>query len=165
MSKKAEILEGLGGLAPALRRYARALGAGVSAGLADEWVQGALQGVGARLRARDAQPADLPDIRIEAYAALTARAGKRLGQTPRPAAPHHPPIVLGLSELSFDDRAALLLVSLEGMGYDAAARVLGVSREGLLTRLAFARAALSAESLLPAEPGARRAASHLRVVK
>lgn len=165
MSKKAEILEGLGGLAPALRRYARALAAGAGGGLADEWVQSALQGVGARIRSRELRPADLAETRLEAYATLTAIAGKRRNRSRAGAAPQHPPIVQGLAELDFDQRAALLLVSLEGMGYDVAARVLGISREGLLERVMRARAALGAETLTPAEPGARRAATHLRVVK
>jgi DNA-directed RNA polymerase specialized sigma24 family protein len=165
MSRKAEILEGLGGMAPALRRYARALAAGAAAGLADEMVQSALQGVGARIRDREFRPADLAEARIEAYTALTALAGKRLARASRPTALNQPPIVQGLAELAFDERAALLLVSLEGFGYDAAARVLGASHETLLARLMRARAALAVEGLLPAEPGARRAATHLRVVK
>jgi DNA-directed RNA polymerase specialized sigma24 family protein len=165
MSRKAEILEGLGGMAPALRRYARALVAGAAASLADELVQNALQGVGARIRNREFRPADLAEARVEAYAALTALAAKRLARAPRSAAAHHPPIVHGLAELEFDERAALLLVSLEGFGYDAAARASGASREALLARLTRARAALGVERLLAAEPGARRAATHLRVVK
>jgi DNA-directed RNA polymerase specialized sigma24 family protein len=165
MSRKAEILEGLGGMAPALRRYARALAAGASAGLADDMVQSALQGLGARIRDRELRPADLAEARIEAYAALTVLAGKRLARASRLAASHHPPVVQGLAELPFDERAALLLVSLEGLGYDAAARVLGASHEALLARLMRARATLAVEGLLPAEPGARRAATHLRVVK
>lgn len=165
MSKKAEILEGLGGLVPALRRYARALAAGAGGGLADEWVQSALQSVGARIRARELQPADLAQTRIEAYAAVTVFAGKRLTRSIRSTAPHHPPVVQGLAGLGFEERAALLLVSLEGLGYDAAARVVGTSRETLVERLMRARSALGAEVLSPAEPGARRAGAHLRVVK
>lgn len=151
-------------MAPALRRYARALAAGASPSLADDLVQSALQGVGTRIRNRELRPADLAEARVEAYAVLTALAAKRFARS-RPAAPHHPPIVQGLAELEFDQRAALLLVSLEGLGYDAAAHVLGASRETLLARLMRARAALGVERLLPAEPGARRAATHLRVVK
>jgi len=165
MSKKAEILEGLGGLAPALRRYARALCAGAGGALADEIVQSALQSLGARIRARELRPADHAEARIEAYVALTTVAAKRLGQPPRPATPRQPPVVQGLAELAFDERAALLLVSLEGFGYDAAARVLGTTRETLLTRLMRARGQLGVENLVAAEPGARRAGAHLRVVK
>jgi RNA polymerase sigma-70 factor (ECF subfamily) len=165
MSRKAEILEGLGGIVPALRRYSRALAAGAGHALADDLVQGALQGVGARIRAKELRPADLAEARIEAYAALTAMAAKRLGPATRPAAPRQPPIVHALAELPFDDRAALLLVSLEGLGYDAAARILATSREALLTRLMRARAALALDGLHSPDAGARRPVSHLRVVK
>jgi RNA polymerase sigma-70 factor (ECF subfamily) len=166
MGKKAEILEGLGGTAPALRRYARALCAGAGHALSDDLVQSALQSVGARIRAKELRPADLAEARVEAYGALTALAAKRLADAPRPA-PRHPPIIHGLADLAFDDRAALLLVSLEGFGYDAAARIVGVARETLLARLMRARATLGVESLrlASAEGGARRAASHLRIVK
>lgn len=166
MGKKAEILERLGGIAPALRRYSRALCAGAGHTLSDELVQSALQSVGARIRARELRPADLQEARLEAYAALTASAAKRLTEASRPT-PRHPPIVHGLAELSLDDRAALLLVSLEGMGYDAAARILGIQREALLSRLMRARTGLGVVGLPPAdaESGARRAASHLRIVK
>ncbi len=166
MSRKAGILEGLGEVVPALRRYARALCAGAGPALSDELVQGALQSVGARVRARELRPADVEEARIEAYAALTAMATKRLSHAPR-SGPRHPPIVQGLAELSVDDRVALLLVSLEGFGYDAAARIAGAPRETLLARLMRARAALAVDALQApgAETGPRRAASHLRVVK
>ncbi|WP_363350237.1 sigma factor-like helix-turn-helix DNA-binding protein [Methylocystis echinoides] len=166
MSRKAGILEGLGGVVPALRRYARALCAGAGQALSDELVQSALQSVGARIRARELRPADLDEARVEAYAALTAMATKRLAAAPR-TAPRQPPIVQGLAELSLDDRAALLLVALEGFGYDAAARIVGAPRETLLARLTRARAALAADGLRPpsVDTGARRAAAHLRVVK
>lgn len=166
MVKKAEILEGLGGIAPALRRYARALCAGAGQAASDELVQSALQSVAARIRAKELKPADFADARIEAYAALTVMAAKRLMEASRPA-PRHPPVVHGLAELAFEDRAALLLVSLEGFGYGAAARIVGATRETLLARLMRARAALRVEALLQAAgpEGARRAAAHLRVVK
>lgn len=165
MGKKAEILEGLGGIAPALRRYSRALCAGAGHALSDEFVQSALQSVGARIRARELRPADLAEARIEAYVALTALAAKRLVGAARPA-PRHPPVVHGLAELSFDDRAALLLVSLEGFGYADAARIAGAPKEKLLARLMRGRAALAVESARPAGvDGARRAAAHLRIVK
>lgn len=167
MGKKAEILEGLGGVAPALRRYSRALCAGAGQALSDELVQSALQSVGARIRAKELRPVDLAEARLEAYIALTAIAARRLVDAPRPA-PRHPPIVHGLADLSFEDRAALLLVSLEGFGYAAAARIVGAPRETLLARLIRARAALGVEGLRPigAEgAAARRLAPHLRVVK
>jgi hypothetical protein len=166
MGKRAEILEGLGGAAPGLRRYARALCAGAGSAVSDELVQNALQNVGSRIRAKHCRPADVAEAQAEAYGELTALAAKRLAQAPRPA-PRHPLIVHGLAKLSFEDRAALLLVSLEGFGYDAAARIVGAPRETLLARLMRARAALGTEGLRPAsaEGGARRATSHLRVVK
>lgn len=166
MGKKEEILEALSGTAPALRRYARALCAGAGSALSDDLVQSALQSVGARIRAREIRPGGLTEARIEAYGALTALAAKRLANAPRPA-PRQPPIVHGLADLAFDDRAALLLVSLEGFGYEAAARVVGAPRETLLARLMRARSTLGAEGLRPtgAETGARRSASHLRIVK
>ncbi|WP_424360864.1 sigma factor-like helix-turn-helix DNA-binding protein [Methylocystis parvus] len=166
MGKKADILEGLGGIAPALRRYSRALCAGAGHALSDELVQSALQSVAARIRAKELKPADPAEARIEAYVALTAMAAKRLVDAGRPA-PRHPPVVHGLAELPFEDRAALLLVSLEGFGYEAAARIVGAPRETLLARLMRARAALRVESLRPAAgaEGVRRVAAHLRVVK
>jgi predicted DNA-binding protein (UPF0251 family) len=164
MGRVTEILDGLSGATPALRRYSRALCAGAGHALSDELVQNALQGLGGRIRAKDLRPADLAEARIEAYAALTALAVKRLANAPRPA-PRHPPIVHGLAELNFDERAALLLVSLEGFGYETAARIVGVPRETLLSRLMRARAALGAEGLRPASADARRVSTHLRVVK
>ncbi|CAJ0881639.1 hypothetical protein AMST5_03264 [freshwater sediment metagenome] len=164
MSRKAEILEGLGGIVPALRRYSRALCAGAGHALSDELVQSALQSVGARIRAKELRPADFAEARIEAYAALTAMAAKRLANASRPA-PRHPTIVHSLAELAFDDRSALLLVSLEGFGYDAAARIAATPRETLLARLMRARAALAADGLQAPDAGARRAAAHLRIVK
>lgn len=167
MGRSADIIAGLGGATPALRRYARALCAGAGPAVADDLVQSALQSVGARMRAKELKPADLAEARIEAYATLVALAQRKLANAPRPA-PRHPPIVHGLADLSFDDRAVLLLVSLEGYGYDASARIVGASREAALARLMRARAGLGAEGLRPiassAESG-RRGASHLRVVK
>lgn len=165
-SKKAGILEGLGDAAPALRRYSRALCAGAGHALSDELVQNALQSVGARVRAREFKPADGEEARLEAYAALTAMAAKRLIDTPRPA-PQRPPIVHALAELTFEERAALLLVSLEGFDYEAAARIVGAPRETLLGRLMRARARLPVQShAQAAETGGRRvSATHLRVVK
>jgi RNA polymerase sigma-70 factor (ECF subfamily) len=166
MGRRSDIIAGLGGATPALRRYARALCAGAGQAVADDLLQSALQAVGARIRARDLRPADLAEARIETYATLVALAGKKLTNPPGPAS-RHPPIVHGLASLGFDERAVLLLVSLEGFGYDAAARIVGASRETALARLMRARAALGAEGLRPVAPleGGRRAAAHLRVVK
>jgi RNA polymerase sigma-70 factor (ECF subfamily) len=166
MGRRADIIAGLGGATPALRRYARALCAGAGQAIADDLVQSALQSVGARIRSRELRPADLAEARIETYAALVGLAEKKLANAPGPAS-RHPPIVHGLAGLGFDERAVLLLVSLEGFGYDAAARIVGATRETALARLMRARAALGVEGLRPVAllEGARRAASHLRVVK
>jgi RNA polymerase sigma-70 factor (ECF subfamily) len=166
MGRRADIIAGLGGATPALRRYARALCAGAGPAIADDLVQSALQSVGARIRARELRPADLAEARIEAYAALVGLAQKKLANAPGPAS-RHPPVVHGLASLCFDERAMLLLVSLEGFGYDASARIVGANRETALAQLMRARGALGAEGLRPVAPleGGRRAASHLRVVK
>lgn len=169
MGKRAdEILEQLGGATPAMRRYARALCAGAGSAVADDLVQNALQSVGARMRARELRPADAAEARLEAYGALTALAARKLPEASRPAS-RQPPIVHGLAGLAFDDRAVLLLVSLEAFGYDAVARIVGASREAVLARLRRARAALATDEdprlTAPAEGGARRAAAHLRIVK
>lgn len=166
MGRRADIVAELGGATPALRRYARALCAGAGPAIADDLVQSALQSVGARIRARELRPADLAEARIEAYAALVGLAQKKLANAPGPAA-RHPPVVHGLASLCFDERAMLLLVSLEGFGYDASARIVGATRETALARLMRARGALGADGLRPVAPleGGRRAASHLRVVK
>ncbi|MGJ0453993.1 MAG: RNA polymerase subunit sigma-70 [Methylocystis sp.] len=166
MGRRADIIAGLGGATPALRRYARALCAGAGPAIADDLVQSALQSVGARIRARELRPADLAEARIEAYAALVGLAQKKLANAPGPAS-RHPPVVHGLASLCFDERAMLLLVSLEGFGYEASARIVGATRETALARLMRARGALGAEGLRPVAPleGGRRAASHLRVVK
>ncbi len=126
MGRRADIIAGLGGATPALRRYARALCAGAGQAIADDLLQSALQSVGARIRARDLRPADLAEARIETYATLVALAEKKLANPPGPAS-RHPPIVHGLASLGFDERAVLLLVSLEGFGYDAAARIVGAN--------------------------------------
>jgi RNA polymerase sigma-70 factor (ECF subfamily) len=168
MGKRSEILEGLTATIPAVRRYARALCAGAGASLADEMVQNALQSVGARIRARELRPADVAEARREVYAAVTAIASRKLAAAPRPA-PRHPPIVHGLAALGFDERAVLLLVSLEGFGYDATGRIVGAPRDTALARLIRARAAIGADGQRPAAAAsdgrARRTASHLRLVK
>jgi hypothetical protein len=164
MGKRTEILEGLSGATPALRRYSRALCVGAGQTVSDELVQNALQSVAARIRARELRPADFQEARIETYGALTVLAAKRLADAARPGS-GRPPIVHDLAELPFDERAALLLISLEGFGYEAAARVVGATQETLLVRLKRARAALGVENPRTADSGARRSATHLRVVK
>jgi RNA polymerase sigma-70 factor (ECF subfamily) len=170
MGKREDFLQALDAATPALRRYARALCAGAGAGpaAADDLVQAALERAGARIRAKDMRPANDGEARFSAYAALTELAGRELrGAAPARPSPRLPAIVHGLADLPFDERAALLLVALEGFGYDDAARVTGASREATLARLMRARAALAGLELRPLAPsdGARRAPAHLRVVK
>jgi RNA polymerase sigma-70 factor (ECF subfamily) len=67
---------------------------------------------------------------------------------PTPAAPsqetavHAGDVVAGLNRLPDDQRAAILLIALEGMSYDEAARVLGIPIGTLRSRLWRGRAAL-----------------------
>ncbi len=169
MNKKADVFDALDAAAPTLRRYARALCAGAGAAFADDCVQNALQGLAGRIRDRELSVANAEEARLEAYAALTALAGRRSAAAPPPG-PRHPPIVHGLAALAFEDRAVLLLVSLEGYSYEAVARIIGVSRETALLRLRRARAALSVAgekggSSHHADIEARRAVAHLRIVK
>lgn len=163
MGGNVEIFEALSEATPAFRRYARALGAGAAAAVTDGVVQSALQSVGARIHARELRPIGPEEARLEAYVALTAIAARKLADAPGPG-PRHPPIVHGLAGLSFEERAMLLLVSLEGFGYEAAARIVGAPRETALTRLRRARAAL-AGGASSGEAGARPGAAHLRIVK
>jgi len=170
MGKREDILQALDAATPALRRYSRALSAGAGASVADDFVQVTLELVGNRVRARQLRGDDADDLRFAAYSALTDVAGRELrsGAAAAPSA-RHPAIVHGLAGLPFDDRAVLLLVSLEGFGYDAVARIVGVTRETALARLMRARASLGRVDLRPSGPsdGARRSGQHphLRVVK
>ena len=66
MSNYADILSELSEATPFFRRYARALGAGVGLVVADGLVHSALQGLGARLRAREVTPNDAEAARVEA---------------------------------------------------------------------------------------------------
>ena len=71
MRLNSEILAALSEATPGLRRYARAIGAGAAAAVADGLVQSALQSVGARLYARELRPAGPEEARLESYIALT----------------------------------------------------------------------------------------------
>jgi len=170
MRVNSEILAALSEATPGLRRYARALGAGAAAAVADGLVQSALQSVGARLFARELRPAGPEEARLEAYIALTALAARKKLDAPPPG-PRHPAIVHGLAALPFEERAVLLLISLEGFGYDAVARIVGAPRENVLTWLRRARRALAGD-VAAAEttetvdaPRSHPQAPHLRVVK
>ena len=167
MINYADILAELSEATPVFRRYARALGAGVGLVVADGLVHSALQGLGARLRAREVTPNDAEAARIEAYKAITSLAAHKYQVASGPG-PRHPPIVHGLAALDFTDRAVLLLVSLEGFGYDAAADIAGISRETVFMRLQRARALLAnwtANSGGIPQVSAARSSAHLRVVK
>jgi RNA polymerase sigma-70 factor (ECF subfamily) len=147
MSNYADILAELSEATPVFRRYARALGAGVGLVVADGLVHSALQGLGARLRAREVTPNDAEAARIEAYKAITSLAAHKYQVASGPG-PRHPPIVHGLAALDFTDRAVLLLVSLEGFGYAVAADIAGISRETVFMRLQRARLASELDSQL-----------------
>jgi hypothetical protein len=167
MRVNSEILAALSEATPGLRRYARALAPGAAAAVADGLVQSALQSVGARLFARELRPAGPEEARLEGYIALTALAARKDNDLPAPG-PRHPGIVHGLADLSFEERAVLLLISLEGFGYDAVARIVGAPRENVLAWLRRARRTLSGEA--PATEPADMSrpypqAPHLRIVK
>jgi DNA-directed RNA polymerase specialized sigma24 family protein len=167
MRVNSEILAALSEATPGLRRYARALGAGAAAAVADGLVQKALQSVGARLFARELRPAGPEEARLEAYIALTALAARKPFDAPPPG-PRHPAIIHGLKGLPFEERAVLLLISLEGFGYDAVARIVGAPRENVLTWLRRARRSLSGDVEAAEAVDAPRhhpQAPHLRIVK
>jgi hypothetical protein len=167
MRVNSEILAALTEATPGLRRYARALSAGAAAAVADGQVQSALQSVGARLFAHELRPAGPEEARLEAYIALTALAARKKLDAPPPG-PRHPAIVHGLAALPFEERAVLLLISLEGFGYDAVTRIVGAPREDVLNWLRRARRALAGD--VPAAeiadaPRPHPQAPHLRIVK
>lgn len=157
MGKQELMLRELDAVTPALRRFARALCAGVTPGIADDLVLEVLQRLGAQIRAKQLAPADAQETGRLAYGALTEAAERkqRAASHSRPS-PGAPAILRGVGELPFDERAILLLVALEGLGYDAAAQSLGIAKETAVARLMRARAALGGQEMRPA---------HLRVVK
>ena len=91
---------------------------------------------------------------------VTALAARKLVDAPPPG-PRHPAIVHGLAALPFEERAVLLLISLEGFGYDATARIVGAPRESVLAWLRRARQALASDAGAPAE-GSRASADRDR---
>ena len=167
MRLNSEILAALSEATPGLRRYARAIGAGAAAAVADGLVQSALQSVGARLYARELRPAGPEEARLEGYIALTALAARKCLDAPPPG-PRHPPIAHGLAALPFEERAVLLLISLEGFGYDAVARIVGAPRENVMEWLRRARRSLSGDvpvTQAAETPRPHPQAPHLRIVK
>ncbi len=168
MAQKEDLFSQIEAVTPALRRYARGLCAGAGAAVADDLVQTAIERAATQIHAKELRAGDGEAARLCAYYALTALARERLrGAGAMRPSPRQLPIVQGLADLPFDERACLLLVALEGLSYDAAARAAGAPREVLVTRLMRARAALAPLDLRPQAPsdGARRAGGHLRVVK
>jgi RNA polymerase sigma-70 factor (ECF subfamily) len=149
-----------------LRRYARGICAGATEE-ADALVEIALARVASRLHGFDMRESQSGETRVAAYRALTDVA-RRKGDIAPNVSRHHvaPGIMDALAELPFEERAALLLVSLEGLSYDDAARATGSTREATLERVMRARDFLSHLDLCPVT-GARRASGHghLRVVK
>lgn len=151
---------------PALRRYARALCVTAGAIAADDLVQSAIDNAALGIRERRLREGGA--ARLCAYQALTAAAREELAGSESPKlSARHPAIAQGLASLPFEERAAILLVALEGFSYDVAAEIAATRREALVARLMRARAALSMLDLRPPAPsdGQRRAGSHLRLVK
>jgi len=158
MGKQDAILAELDAAAPALRRYARALCVGAPPAFADDAALDALQRVAERIRNSEERPVDAAAVRRLAYAETTRTATRKLRANPAARIGlSSVPVLRGLAELPAEERAVLLLVTLEGLGYDEAAATLGVARETAIARLMRARAALGALESRPA--------AHLRVVK
>ncbi len=166
MGQREDLFLGVEAATPALRRYARALGVGAGAAAADDMVQTAIDGVASRIRARELRETEA--ARDAAYQIVTSLAREsRAGFSElRSASPRQSALTHALGELPFDERAALLLVVVEGLSYEVVARILNAPSEAVVMWLKRARAALSPIDLHPPAPcdGARRAA-HLRVVK
>lgn len=150
----------LADLIPRLRRYARALLADPAA--ADELVRQTLVRAASEL---DIEPpsADLRGWVFALMHAIYARDMRAMhaddaeepGAEPAPAGPLMGPLQLrdlerALAQLPPEQRAVLLLVTLEGMGYEEVARLLGISVGTVIARLARARRKLRA--LLLAAP-------------
>ncbi|MDE3121950.1 MAG: sigma-70 family RNA polymerase sigma factor [Paracoccaceae bacterium] len=149
-----DILDEIETAIPALRRYAHALERDRDA--ADDLVQDTLERAlsrRAQWRGEGSVRAWLFGILQNRYRDTLRRAGPRLvtveDLATEPARPGAQEGQMALREvhdamgrLPADQRAALLLVALEGMSFDEAARVLGLPRGTLMSRLARARAAL-----------------------
>lgn len=167
MGQKEDLFLHLEAATPALRRYARALCVCMGAAAADDLVQTAIDRVASRIRARELRCAEA--ARVAAYQLLTALAREKLSGHPEPGVPaRRSALVRGLADLPFEERAALLLVVLEGLSYEATAQVILAPREAVVMRLMRARAALAPLDLHPSSAphdGVRRGGAHLRVVK
>jgi RNA polymerase sigma-70 factor (ECF subfamily) len=147
MVLEVEMTDPLTSLVPALRRYARAMLADPLA--ADDVVCDFLSAVG-RLDWQDVEN----DQRVEAFTIthlltvnrLRGRA-RRAGSTPHESQPKRLDPLSALLSLSEDERAALLLVSIERLSYADTATVLGTSATTVLALLSRARARVAAEMI------------------
>lgn len=147
-----DVLEGIESHIPALRRYARALTG--NADMADDLVQDCLerairkQGLWAR---NSNLKAWLYTILLNLFRNGRRRAGKARfdALNTLPADPAEPPAQHGrlalaevsraIARLPDDQRAALLLVALEGQSYTEAADILGIPVGTLMSRIGRAR--------------------------
>jgi len=151
--------ETLRALIPRLRRFARSLAAGPAA--ADDLVQATLEKAltrGASRRSDDALQPWLFSILYRQFIDEQRRAARwaiitTLFATHDQPGPATPDQVLdaqaslsGLSRLPADQRALLMLVSVEGLAYREAAEVLGIPMGTVMSRLSRARQALRANS-------------------
>ena len=137
--------EGIEAMIPALRRYARALAR--DADIADDLVQDTL------VRALRSERLFVGgDLRSWLYTILTSLSRNRRRARPAPRTPDRHgdqaggteaegrDIARALATLGEDQRAVLLLVSLEGLSYREVADVQGVPIGTVMSRLARARA-------------------------
>ncbi|ARN81993.1 sigma factor-like helix-turn-helix DNA-binding protein [Methylocystis bryophila] len=153
---------------PRLRRYARALCVTAGSIAADDLVQSAIDKAAAAIRNHGLRRGGPGVARICAYHALTSAAREELAALEgAKLSARQPAIAQGLASLPFEERAAILLVALEGFSYADAAEIIGARRETLVARVMRARAALSTLDIRPPAPsdGQRRAGGHLRLVK
>jgi RNA polymerase sigma-70 factor (ECF subfamily) len=165
-------------LIPALRRYARALTRDRTA--ADDLVQDCLE----RAITRWGQRREDGDVRSWMFAILHNLAVNRMRQSARrgamlpiedasdaalsrPAtqedALRHRDLVQALGQLPEEQRAVLLLVSVEDLSYAETARVLGVPIGTVMSRLSRGRDRL--RELMDETGSGKRRVSHLRRVK
>lgn len=148
--------DALGRIAPALRRFARALAVGrdrVEAG--DALAQSALERIG------DGEAGTMK-LRLFQRVVLAHRA--RPAQAVEPDARRRTgrgAMAQALERLPLDQREAVLLVVLENFSYDDAASIAGVPRSSLVARLVRARLALAAQD----GDDVPQRAPHLRLVK
>lgn len=170
----------IGALIPALRRYARALLRDVTA--ADDLVQDCLERAlshGWQRRGDELRPwlfAILHNLAVNRLKQMKRR-GAHLTLDDAPAAAvsrrvtpedhlRHRDLMRAVDALAEDQRAVLLLVSVEGLSYAEAARVLSIPAGTVMSRLARARDRVMQMMESDIDAGATRAETpHLRRVK